>query len=179
MNSNQPENTSAPNYPAVTPVPMTVTAEPVEFPIQSQEIVTELPDTIGGLRNDPSLLSSSKNQKRAKIEETTNKMLEGDENVLQGFMDSIKNMGSNLQKSAGGVESGIPKPNMGSVIDPEDDVLSRILIGAAILAALKRNTLFSVSGPVAILAAVFYPLVYLGLVFADMFLFGNVKFTRD
>ena len=94
-------------------------------------------------------------------------------------MDAMKNVGRDLRESGGGHSSGIPKPNLGSVIDPEDEVVSRILIGAAILAALKRNTLFSISGPVAILAAIFYPLIYLGLVFADMFLFGNVKFTRD
>ncbi|MBP02612.1 MAG: hypothetical protein CMM25_07365 [Rhodospirillaceae bacterium] len=179
MNSNQPENTSVPNYPAVTPAPMSVTAEPVELPIMPQSIVTELPDMVGGSRTNGMKLSSKKNERIAEVQNKTKEIIEGDDNIFKNLLDSIKNIGGDIRKSAGGVDSGIPRPNMGSVIDPEDDVVSRILIGAAILAALKRNTIFSISGPVAILASIFYPIVYLGLVFADMFLFGNVKFTRD
>tara|TARA_S200000501_G_C20692078_1_gene685575 strand:- start:129 stop:662 length:534 start_codon:yes stop_codon:yes gene_type:complete len=176
--SNQPQNTSAPNYPAVTPAPMSVTAEPVEMPVVSQTLVTELPDMIGTSRNDLQP-ASSKNKREMDIEAKTKEIIAGEDNIFQNLMDAMKNVGRDLRESGGGHSSGIPKPNLGSVIDPEDDVVSRVLIGAAILAALKRNTLFSISGPVAILAAIFYPLIYLGLVFADMFLFGNVKFTRD
>lgn len=104
---------------------------------------------------------------------------EEEDSAFDDFFESIKNSADDLHKVSGGSEEMFPTPNMGNLFDPGDEVMSRILIGAAILAALRRNTLFSMSGPAAVAMAVFYPIIYLAMVFTDMFLFGNVKFDGE
>lgn len=104
---------------------------------------------------------------------------EEEDTTFDDFFETVKGNVENLHKVSGGVDEVIPSPNMGNLFDPQDEVMSRIFIGAAILAALRRNTLFSVSGPSAILMAMFYPIIYLAMVFTDMFLFGNVKFEGE
>jgi len=117
---------------------------------------------------------------------TANNLLEDPESDAKesdsdfdNFFKSVKGSAATLHKSSGGNSEGFPSINLGSLFDTDDEVLSRIFIGAAVLAAFRRNTLFSVSGPLAILLALFYPIIYLGMVFADMFLFGNVKFNGE
>lgn len=101
------------------------------------------------------------------------------EDSFDSFFDGIKDSVGDLHKSSGGNSEGVPSPNLGSLFEQNDEVISRILIGAAILAALRRNTLFSFAGPSAVLCAIFYPIIYLAMVFVDMFLFGNVKFNGE
>tara|TARA_X000001036_G_scaffold439945_1_gene493237 strand:- start:1872 stop:2321 length:450 start_codon:yes stop_codon:yes gene_type:complete len=104
---------------------------------------------------------------------------EEEDTEFNDFFKGVMEASEKVTANSGGVDTGIPMPNFGNVLDTNDEVVSRLLIGAAILAALKRNTLFSVAGPTAILLSVFYPVIYLAMVFTDMFLFGNVKFTQE
>ena len=123
----------------------------------------------------PPPYDSSDNMSRVKKTNDTKETYD----TFDAFFENIKEGVDDLHKASGGNSELFPSPNFGSLFDESDEVVSRMLIGAAILAALRRNTLFSVSGPAAILAATFYPIIYLAAVFTDMFLFGNVKFTGE
>lgn len=112
-------------------------------------------------------------------QETFVKENDDEDDTFDKFFESIKDGVEDLHKVSGGNSEVIPTPNLGGLFEQSDEVVSRMLVGAAILAALRRNTLFSVSGPAAIAAAVFYPIIYLAMVFTDMFLFGNVKFEGE
>ena len=121
--------------------------------------------------------NKSENDSKIKDDDTSSK--EEEDSAFDDFFESIKDSAEDLHKVSGGVDEVVPSPNFGNLFDPQDEVMSRMFIGAAILAALRRNTLFSVSGPSAVLMAVFYPIIYLAMVFTDMFLFGNVKFEGE
>ncbi len=151
-----------------TPIPF-LESDKISQTISTPNTIEETPFNTHDIPEIKSVNESEKGDASSKEEDSS----------FDKFFETMKDSAEDLHKVSGGVDEVIPSPNFGNLFDPQDEVMSRMFIGAAILAALRRNTLFSVSGPSAVLMAVFYPIIYLAMVFTDMFLFGNVKFAGE